>query len=196
MPPPPNVGSEGPRHQPPPSWPADLSLSYLLSPPPSFGIQLFGAVPLQPWIYAQSPRLRLTDSACPDVSQPTYNECYSEQRAGAPNANNQDGGGSVKAMKICSIGKQTSVGGEHDLIYFQFLLPTVPPDRSTHIQQTIMHNNASKTTTHNNHTQYIQCTYTASGHTLPRCCSAPSPRASATGASSRCCNWTDDEQEM
>ena len=89
-------------------------------------------VPMQPWIYAQAPRLRLTDSKCPDVTRRTYGECYSERRVaaagvvaaaaadaeafGAAGANATAAHGTINAaaeeggVTICSSSKQSFTG--------------------------------------------------------------------------------------
>ena len=53
-------------------------------------------VPMQPWINAHAPRLRMTPDSCPDVTQPTFDNCYTTRAAG----------------KVCASGRKSFRAGE------------------------------------------------------------------------------------
>ena len=70
---------------------------------------------MQPWIYAQSPRLRLTDSQCPDVTKRTFSNCFIERRANATHgagAGAGAGAGGAHEEKLCSYSTRSLLGGE------------------------------------------------------------------------------------
>lgn len=101
-------------------------------------------VPMQPFINAQMPHLRLTDDACPDIARPTTAPCYLGRSAGSTSAPAQPAMVSTgvapvfsapttspleNATTICSSRKKTYVGmrDHHEWPYIHALLRCAGP---------------------------------------------------------------------